>query len=894
MFEFYIFYGIMKIRNCCLADFHYMEINTNSNVSGRKALMINRFKEFLNTSFVRRIVFKFVLIYIVLLACFGLITYMLTRMYIISDTENNLRSTSGSVSAAVDEYMTSKVSPLRMLASNRSVQEYLMADKESAERPLDKANVVYALLDSVNEYDGDIKGAWIVSDKGGNMLGSSGIYKTADEFELTGRNWYTPLISNQSDSYYWFSNDSQGVIATEAVVTIVRTVTTNRNIIGYAGIEIDSTALFGNLDAYSAINGSYPMLISSNNSVIYAPTSAEFNRIFGINTPEVTSVISRASISSGSEPLTIGNVTHYVNFDRSSVTGWNTVILFDGNVMNGNMNRLFMQEIGILTCLFIIMFIVTANIIKNESKPIGEITTGLNVIKSGTYSARIKSASKNELGIIGSGIDDLAEQLHTKTGLIDKYSNLDQLTGLINRQKFFEIVADSIVTCSEEKSRFAILFLDIDNFKWINDTLGHSYGDQVLITFAEKLSLSLGESVKAARFSGDEFVVLLKIGENNDGITEAVAKLKAQFDNPISVLGDPIYIKYSIGISVFPEDDVTADMLIRDADIAVQKAKERGKGRVAYFNNKLHKKIVSKSAISQQLNSALDKGELFLNYQPIISTQTGDIYGFEVLIRWNSEELGFVPPDEFINIAEETGAIIPIGTWIFESACRFQKKLYDKCHKDLMISINASPVQLKKSNYLEHVKRVLEITKINPKFIQIEITESTLIDFTNNSSDIFNQICDLGISLALDDFGTGYSSLNYLKNFPIKCLKVDKSFVDEIYTNRKDYAITDSIIDLVHNLNIKTVAEGVETVGQFNALKDMKCDYIQGFLMSKPLDEDKMIDFVEKYDALHKPDEEHMVEKERILAVEREEKKQKDEQKKAEAIAEAAVSPDEE
>lgn len=856
--------------------------------------MIKRFREYLNTSFVRRTVAKFVLIYIILLACFGLITYSLTRMYIISDTEKNLRSTSGSVSAAVDEYMTSKVSPLSMLTSNRSVLEYLSADKEDADRPPENADVVYALLDSVNEYDSDIKGAWIVGDKSKNMIGSRGTYVNANDFGLTARSWYTPLISNQSDSYYWFSNDSQGIIASEAVVTVVRTITANKNIIGYAGIEIDSNALFNNLDSYSAINGSYPMLISSNNSIIYAPSSSEFNRIFGINAPEVSSVISRASTSSGTEPLTIGGVTHYVNFDRSSVTGWNTVILFDGNVMNGNMNRLFMQEIAILSCLFIIMFMGTANTIKNESKPISEITTVLTIIKSGTYSARINSASKNELGIIASGIDDLADSLHTKTGLIEKYSNLDQLTGLINRQKFFEIVADCIVTCSEEKSRFAILFLDIDNFKWINDTLGHSYGDQVLITFAERLSLSLGEGVKTARFSGDEFVVLLKIGENNDGIIEAVSKLKAQFDNPITVLGDPIYIKYSIGISVYPEDDITADMLIRDADIAVQKAKERGKGRVAYFNNKLHKKIVSKSAISQQLNSALDKGELFLNYQPIISTQTGDIYGFEVLIRWNSEELGFVPPDEFISIAEETGAIIPIGTWIFESACRFQKKLYDKCHKDLMISINASPVQLKKSNYLEHVKRVLEITKINPKFIQIEITESTLIDFTNNSSDIFNQICDLGISLALDDFGTGYSSLNYLKNFPIKCLKVDKSFVDEIYTNRKDYAITDSIIDLVHNLNIKTVAEGVETVGQFNALKDMKCDYIQGFLMSKPLDEDKMIDFVEKYDALHKPDEEHMVEKERILAVEREEKKQQDEQKKAEAKEEAAVSPDEE
>lgn len=854
--------------------------------------MIKNIKEYYSRHFSKRLLALVAGIYVLMFAVFIVITYGLTRIYIISDTEKNLRSISSSVSSAVDEYMSAKVAPLRMLSVNNSVKKYLSADVINRDTPSDDSAVIFSLLDSIGEYDSDVKGAWVVSDRGGNLTGSDGKFISSNNFGLSSKSWYTPLISSRSDSYYWFSNSTEAIISDSSAITAVCLITDNGNIIGYAGIEIDSAALFENLGAYLTFDGTYPLLISANGTIIYQPKSSEFVSAYDINSPEISSIITN-SYASKAEAIKINGVTHYIYVNKSGLTGWNTVIFFDGNVINGNMSRLFVQEVAIMACIIALMYIFTANIIKSEVKPISAITRGLDAVESGTYSARIKLASNNELGTIACGIDSLAELLHTQAGLIDKYSNLDQLTGMLNRQKFFEIAADSIVTCSEEKSRLGIIFLDIDNFKWINDTLGHSFGDEVLVTFAEKLSLALGDSAKIARFSGDEFVVLMKIGQDNEDIASAVSKIKSEFDNPISVLGDPIYIKFSAGISVYPDDDVTADMLIRDADIAVQKAKERGKGRVAYFNNNLHKKIVSKSAISQQLNSALSKGELFLNYQPIISTKTGDIYGFEVLIRWNSEELGFVPPDEFISIAEETGAIIPIGTWIFESACRFQKKLYDCCHKDLMISINASPVQLKKSNYLDHVKRVLEITHINPKFIQIEITESTLIDFTNSSSNIINEICDLGISLALDDFGTGYSSLNYLKNFPIKCLKVDKSFVDEIYTNRKDYAITDSIIDLVHNLNIKTVAEGVETVGQFNALKEMKCDYIQGFLMSKPLCENEMIEFVEKYDALHKPDKEHMEEKERILAEERVEKERLKQQKKAEQEPETVTAEEE-
>ena len=332
-----------------------------------------------------------------------------------------------------------------------------------------------------------------------------------------------------------------------------------------------------------------------------------------------------------------------------------------------------------------------------------------------------------------------------------------------------------------------------------------------------------------------------------------------------------IFVKFSVGVSVYPDDDSSADMLLRDAELALHRAKENGKDRIFFYSNTAEKNSLSKAAIANQITSALKANEMHLCYQPIISADSRDIHGFEVLLRWDSLEFGKISPADFIGVAEESGEIVRIGTWIFESACRFLKQICDNYRDDIIMSINVSPIQLRRSDYLEHVKRVIEITQVNPANIQIEITESFLIDFLDSDNGVIREINDMGIAIALDDFGTGYSSLNYLKNLPVKCLKIDKSFVDEINNDTRDYAITDSIIDLVHSLGIKTVAEGIETVGQYKLLREMKCDYIQGYLMSKPLDESDAIAFVENYEAQFKPDDAVLEEHERQLAVERRE-----------------------
>ncbi|MBQ8786376.1 MAG: bifunctional diguanylate cyclase/phosphodiesterase, partial [Oscillospiraceae bacterium] len=436
--------------------------------------------------------------------------------------------------------------------------------------------------------------------------------------------------------------------------------------------------------------------------------------------------------------------------------------------------------------------------------------------------------------------------------------------------KLYEYMDDIIRTLEEGRSRFAVMFIDIDNFKWLNETLGHNFGDAVLSAFASELKEHIHPDSAIFRFSGDEFIIITEFDTDYSAVYDVIEKLHKCFNKPLEILNDKIYVKFSVGVSIYPDDDLTPDFLLRNAEMALHRAKESGKDRVAFYTNS-HKNqsFYSKAAIARSLNEALRNGELFLHYQPIVSAESCDIHGFEVLLRWISPEFGVVPPTEFIKVAEESGAIIQIGTWIFESACRTLKQINENLNPDVIMSINVSPVQLRRDNYIEHIRRVIDITQVNPKNIQLEITESTLIDFTDSKNTVINDINDMGIALALDDFGTGYSSLNYLKNFPIKCLKIDKSFIDEINNNKRDYAITDSIIDLVHNLGIHTVAEGIETVGQYDFLKDMNCDYIQGFLMSKPLEEADAIEFVEKYDALHRPDKHKLEENEHKLADER-------------------------
>jgi diguanylate cyclase (GGDEF)-like protein/PAS domain S-box-containing protein len=412
----------------------------------------------------------------------------------------------------------------------------------------------------------------------------------------------------------------------------------------------------------------------------------------------------------------------------------------------------------------------------------------------------------------------------------------DSLTGLANRVLFRDRVEHALLRAKRQKLPIAVLFLDLDNFKNINDTLGHAVGDELLAVVSESLKDSVREIDTVARLGGDEFAILLEeTVQPGDSITVA-HRILDKVQRVFSLKDKNVMVGVSIGIAVSERGSENADELLRNADVAMYIAKERGKGQFAMFETELHNLLLTQMELESDLRKSLDNNEFMLLYQPILNLETTQIQGVEALIRWNHPTRGVISPTEFIPLAETTGIIIPIGRWVLENACQKLSKLTEK-DKELSVTINISGKQLQ---YPDFVKETIEIVKnanVNPHHIILEITESQMIQNVNTTHKRLCELKAFGVRLALDDFGTGYSSLNCLHQFPIDILKIDKSFVDGISDGTETAAVAKTIIALSEALNLKTIAEGIEKPEQIETLKSFGCKFGQGFYFAKPLTE---------------------------------------------------------
>lgn len=841
-----------------------------------------------------KVLLYFIVSLAVLLAAFTVIVYILASIKTETSSMVMMNNSATVISDIVRDYMSPKLDAVRTAAGEKTVVDFLGEGAESEQTAKNNSNfeAVTEMLYDMTVENSDVLSSWVIFENDRSLVSNEGAYIGMEELQLDSLYWYNDIsVRGMSDYTYCTSLSASLIYPEKDVVSVIAPVYFSENIIGYIGMDIEKSGLSKILEQYTLSSSCYPIITCNYGSIVYSPSSQEFVDSYDINSAPLLNILVQSStLDSGLDSYSNGLGIHNKTFffvDKSVVPNWNMVILFDKAAMDGGVYGIFTGSIIVLACLLVLLGICVKNKQKYEYKLLDKITESVDNISSENFKYVIDTsvAPDNNLFKTAEQLNKISSTLSAKNEIILQYSLNDTLTGIPNRNTLYYHL-ESIISRNKSSEtisdgRFAVMFVDLDNFKWLNENLGHNFGDAVLCTFATMLSTSLSKIGRVFRFSGDEFIVIVEFGDDYQKIYKAIDTMQSVFSKQIKVMSDNIYIKFSVGVSIYPDDDDSADMLLRDADMALHKAKDSGKDRVSFYTNAAKRQHFSKAAISQQISEAIKNGELYLNYQPIISSDTCDIHGFEVLVRWDSPVFGHIPPQEFINVAEETGDIVQIGMWIFESACRFLKTLCENYRDDIIMSINVSPIQLKRADFLDSIKHVIEITQLDTKNIQVEITESTLIDFLDNDNSVIEELNKMGISLALDDFGTGYSSLNYLKNFPIKCLKIDKSFVDEINNNKRDQAITDSIIDLVHSLGIKTVAEGIETVGQYNFLKDMKCDYIQGFLMSKPLNEEDALEFVERYDDLHKPDKYIMEEHEKQLAVEREDKlKQQQAQKK--------------
>jgi len=440
---------------------------------------------------------------------------------------------------------------------------------------------------------------------------------------------------------------------------------------------------------------------------------------------------------------------------------------------------------------------------------------------------------------ISGSVTDISGQKYYENK-INKLKFYDILTDIPNRRLFISTLESEIIKGKDKKVKFAVLFIDLDNFKEINDTLGHDYGDELL----KKVSISLKASIRpgdlVSRVGGDEFFILMKNIEDYTAISNLCEKLLGILSCEISIAGKQVYTSASIGITVFPDDGCQSNMLLKNADTAMYSAKYNGKAKYSFFNKNMSDIVVRRVEIEKGLRHALENDEFEIYYQPQIDIINNKIKGFEALLRWNNSELGKISPSEFIPVAEKSGLIIPMGDWIIRTVYLQNNLWKSKGYIYDTIAVNLSAVQLQNDKFEENLKRIISETKVNARFVELEITESILMKDFEKSVKLLTEIRSLGINIALDDFGTGYSSLSYLKQLPINTLKIDKSFIDNIVTNEREKAIVDGIIQLAQKIDLDVIAEGVETREQIKLLQSMGCNQIQGYYFSRPLPPDEI------------------------------------------------------
>lgn len=423
----------------------------------------------------------------------------------------------------------------------------------------------------------------------------------------------------------------------------------------------------------------------------------------------------------------------------------------------------------------------------------------------------------------------------------------DSLTNLPNRTLFLELLEHAMVYAKRYNHQFAVLLLDLDNFKVINDSLGHMVGDQLIITTAGRLNAFLHKKGTLARFGGDEFVILLETVHDITDVVGLIDQINQELARPLSLHGHNLVISACVGIALSTNDYLHPADIVRDADTAMYRAKALGPGHHAVFEPVMRADVWKRLDTEAMLRNAIENDELRLHYQPIIELKSGNIVAFETLVRWQHPQQGLLYPDSFISVAEESGVIIPLTWWVFREATR-QVYIWQQqfpLFQSLSVNVNVSSQSFKMSSFVTQVGDILQETGLDGRHLKIEITENVMMDHVETTLFTLNQLRDLGINLCIDDFGTGYSSLRYLQRFPIQLIKIDKSFIAGMDKDSESCQITKSIITLSHELDKEVVAEGIETESQRSCLQKLGCEYGQGYLFAKALDSESATNYLE-------------------------------------------------
>ena len=455
----------------------------------------------------------------------------------------------------------------------------------------------------------------------------------------------------------------------------------------------------------------------------------------------------------------------------------------------------------------------------------------------------IKDSNSDTTGYLILG-EDISIRKRYEQQLL-RQANYDVLTGLPNRMLALDRLKLAIAQARRDETQVGVMFLDLDNFKHINDTLGHDAGDTLLIEASKRVSSCLRGTSTVARLGGDEFLVVLPGLSGPDAACQVADRILKTFSTPFMLGGQEVFVTTSIGIATFPQDSDNSGTLLQHADAAMYEAKHKGKSAYSRFTPEMTEVSHERLQMESYMRKAMELGEFELYFQPIIDTHSGKLVSAEALLRWNNPALGMVMPDRFIPLAEETGLIIPIGEWVIQEACKAARNWQTLTGNPIGVAVNVSPRQFRDPGFTDAVMRALDASGLSPKLLELEITERLILDNSIETADILRKLDRSGIRLTVDDFGTGYSALSYLKSYPFDTLKIDKSFIQDVLTENDDASLVRAIITMAHSLGLKVVAEGVEAEAQTHFLKEEHCDYSQGYFYSTPLPEQDFIQWLD-------------------------------------------------
>lgn len=515
-------------------------------------------------------------------------------------------------------------------------------------------------------------------------------------------------------------------------------------------------------------------------------------------------------------------------------------------------DNLYVSYIKTLTILLIfglIAIIISIFISRSIVRPITQLTQSTTYLPTkilGMNSVRWPKSYMSEIDTLINNFKTMSERIHKMFHKIQQLAYYDSLTGLPNRVLFNEKLNLIIEQSKMNQQKLAVLFIDMDRFKIINDTLGHGNGDLLLRKIAKILKNHIRHDDIISRMGGDEFTLAL-LNRTREQTAKLADKIISSFSHPIDINGNEVFITPSIGIAMYPDDGQDHELLLKNADQAMYAAKEKGKNKFQFYLSDMDEATTNKMILETMLHKALDNDEFELYYQPRIDLITGAITGMEALLRWRQPQRGWISPDEFIPIAEETGLINQIGEWVLRSACAQNKAWQDAGYPSIAVSVNLSVRQFREQTLVHLIPQVLTETGLEASYLELEITENISMNNMDYVLSILQEIKKLGVRISMDDFGTGYSSLSYLQRFPIDQLKIDQSFIRDLQDHQDNNSIVKAIISMAHSLGLSVIAEGVETEFQSTLLRKMNCDEIQGYLISKPLPPEKIKVFLAKH-----------------------------------------------